>query len=147
MLFLPSQNNVSLSFILGCYWWTASQKGECGVCSRWSLASFIPGDIWTSVLQDLDCGLRSPGPQLYTCCCQDVPVGQRAQAWSQESRSKCRLMQYVIIHVLAWFCSVLRFACRASWSASKPGRLCLCEKHSKIFSSISLSVLKLGSRK
>lgn len=65
-----------------------SQKCECGVCSCWVLTSFMPGKIWTPVLQNLDCGLRCPGHgssgvQVLLPGCSNQPRGS-------SSRTRCQ---------------------------------------------------------
>lgn len=54
-------------------------------------------------------------PQVYRCCCQDAPVSQGAQV--AELGVKIKVVSDALwygYHLQAWFCSVLRFACRVS---------------------------------
>lgn len=137
MLFLPSQNEVSCTFIVRCSSWMVPQRGECGFCSCWGITSFILGEIWTPVLQDLmDWDPQDAEPLLYACCCQDVPVGQKAQAQSQVSRSNCHLMQYIIV-IICWLGSAQSWevCMRPPSSAGKLGMGCFCENDKTITSS------------
>lgn len=65
------------------------QKCECGVCSCWVLTFFMPGKIWTPVLQNLDCGLRCPGygawgVQVLLPGCSSQPMGSSCRARCQD---------------------------------------------------------------